>query len=678
MNKKWTYKILSTFIAIVILCGAANTCIYMATTSNNKSEEIPATQKNENTIPVRVTKDETVYIIASADGTAKKIIVSGWLSNTEQATFLTDDSELQDIKNVKGEQSYTIDQDGMRIWDAQGQDIYFQGECDKILPVELQVSYYLDGDGISPDELAGKSGELTIQFTYKNNRQSQVMIHGKNETIFAPYLMLTGLVFDNHKVTDVKISNGKIINDGEKTFVAGFALPGVKESLGLDKNNFDIPDTIKITANVKDFSLTTTMTLAINDIFSNLHIDKDAELAGLTNALNQLGNATNALTDGSSSLYNGLKTLADKSEQLISGINTLVDGAKQLSKGAEDLSIGSLDLKDGTKQLSDGLSQLNQNSSTLVTGAETVFDTLLATANEQIAASGITAEPLTRNNYAQVIEKLLESMNDDNIQDLAYHTALQKVTQQVQANKNQIVQSVEDAVLEQMLSAAGQSMKANDYRAALDAGFIPDELKNLIEVQMQSDTVVALMKQNVSTQMNNLIEQYMSDESIQQQIKDATQTAITARNSLITLKQQLDSYDRFYTGLKTYTTGVDNAYEGSKELSTGSDKLSIGASSLYEGIKVLQDGLHTLKEGCLPLSQGVDQLNNGAKELSDGLQEFKKNGIQKIIDLFDGDVESLIERINALSDAAKKESSYAGSSSVNGTVKYIYRTDSIE
>ena len=106
------------------------------------------------------TKDETVYVIAGADGEAEKVIVSDWIKNPNGETTINDSSDLTDIKNIKGSETYTIDEDGMKIWDAEGNDIYYQGYSDKTLPVDVGITYTLDGKTISPDDLAGQSGHV--------------------------------------------------------------------------------------------------------------------------------------------------------------------------------------------------------------------------------------------------------------------------------------------------------------------------------------------------------------------------------------------------------------------------------------------------------------------------------------------------------------------------------------
>ena len=85
----------------------------------------------------RTAKEETVYILANANGSVQKIIVSDWLKNGAGKRTLNDVSELTDIENIRDDLQYTGEDGNVKVWDAQGNDIYYQGNTDKELPVTL-------------------------------------------------------------------------------------------------------------------------------------------------------------------------------------------------------------------------------------------------------------------------------------------------------------------------------------------------------------------------------------------------------------------------------------------------------------------------------------------------------------------------------------------------------------
>lgn len=355
-------------------------------------------------------KDETVYVLAGADGSVRRLIVSDWIQNTLASAALTDSTELTDIENVKGDETYTLNGDSMTVWDAQGGDIYYQGSIEKELPVDLTVSYRLDGQSISPEELAGQSGRVTIRFDYTNRQYDTVEINGREERICVPFAMLTGVLLDNDTFRNVEISNGKLINDGDRTIAVGLALPGLQESLALDREQLDIPDYVEITADVTGFSLGMTATIATNEVFSDLESDRLEGAEDLTGSLRQLTDAMDQLLDGSSALYDGLCTLLDKSGQLTAGVEQLAQGARSIQTGAASLDGGAAQLQAGLAELSGGLTALSASSAGLNSGAQQVFESLLATATAQLQAAGVPTPALTIDNYAQVLDGVIASL----------------------------------------------------------------------------------------------------------------------------------------------------------------------------------------------------------------------------------------------------------------------------
>ncbi len=521
----------------------------------------------------RNAKDEMVYVLAKADGSVQKIIVSNWVKNTQGDDKLSDVTELTDIENVKGNETFTIGGDHSCVWDARGNDIYYQGNIDKELPVSMAVSYSLDGQSISPEELVGRSGKVTIRFDYTNRQYEMVEIDGKQEKIYVPFAMITGLMLDNDVFTNVSVSNGKIMNDGDRTIVACLTFPGLQDSLGLDRDTIDLPDYAEITADVENFELETTVTLAANELFNDAAAELDSkddngdldDLSDLDGKLDELTDAMAQLIDGSSQLYDGLCTLLDSSKELVSGIDQLAVGASQLKQGAGELSQGASQLQTGAVSLSEGLNQLTQSNDTLNGGAAQVFQNLLATANSQLQAAGVQVPELTVENYSQVLEGVIASAGD---------------------------------------SPAGQQMAA--------------------------------------------------------------------------LKASLDSYNGFYQGLQSYTAGVAQSAAGAGELNQGIDTLKNGADALSAGADQLYDGILTMKNSAPALIDGVTQLRDGAMELTDGLKEFDEQGVQKLVNAFDGDLSGLKDRMDALRDVSQRYNSYSGiSNDMDGQVKFIWRTEAV-
>ena len=365
-----------------------------------------------------IIKDETVYVLAGADGGVRKVIVSDWLKNVSGADSLTDSSVLTDIENVKGDEKFTAGNDNSLVWESSGNDIYYQGYTDKELPVSFKVSYKLDGRDVAPEEIAGKSGRAVIRFDYTNNTSETAEINGKQEKLCVPYAMLTGMILDNDVFSNVEITNGGLVNDGSRTIAAGMAFPGLQESLGIDPEIVEIPDYVEVSADVVDFRMAMTVTIAANDVFSNISTDGNASSDEIGGSLSELTSAMDQLINGSSGLYDGLCTLLKKSDELVKGIDKLAEGSKTLLDGTKNLDSGASELQSGTNQLNDGLQELDGNSETLNSGAKAVFDSLLAAANAQIQSSGIALPELTAENYSDILDQAIAATGAQPLIDL--------------------------------------------------------------------------------------------------------------------------------------------------------------------------------------------------------------------------------------------------------------------
>ena len=727
MNKKVT-KIIAICLCAALCLGGAGVA-FAQTGSKQESAQPTAAQKAAD-LQQKISKDETVYVLAGADGSVQKIIVSDWLKNELGSASLTDKSGLSNIENVKGDESYSINGDNMTVWDAQGNDIYYQGDIQKELPVGLTVRYTLNGKAVSPEQLKGQSGKVTIRFDYENHQYETVQINGQNQRIYVPFAMLTGMILDNDTFRNVTVSNGKLVNDGDRTVVVGLAFPGLQENLNLSRDQLSIPSSVEITADVTDFSLGMTVTLACNDLFSQLG---DADLGSLDAAgsLNKLTDAMDQLLNGSSALYDGLTTLLDKSGELAAGVEELAQGAAAIKAGADSLDEGAAELKAGLADLSEGLNKLSANSAALNGGAEQVFNSLLETATAQIRAKGLTVPDLTIENYAEELNKLIKSLDETTV----YENALTQVTAAVEKQRPLITQKVTAAVRQEVeakvtaavkteATTAAQAqvaenviwtatrMTKKDYDAAVAAGQIPqatqdavnaaiqaqlsdpdvqkqinatveaqmasETVKNTIkaqtDAQMQTEKVQAAISQNVELQVEKAIAENMASDAVQKQLQAASEGSKT----LIALKASLDDYNAFYLGLLDYTAGVDEAAEGSNELYAGAGDLKDGTAELRAGAAKLYAGVLQLKDGTPALVSGVTQLKDGAMQLSEGLQQLNKEGIQKLTKLLQDDLGDLTARVQATIDVSKDYRSFSGiSDDASGQVKFIYRTDEI-
>lgn len=658
--KNKTLKILSATLSVTVLLSSLSAGI-LAQNSTETSKKATADTKVAATATEndKCEKDETVYVLAGADGSVEKIIVSDWIKNSVANAKLNDKSELTNIENVKGDESYTLNKDNMKVWDANGKDIYYNGNIEKELPVDLSVSYKLNGKSISPKELLGKSGKCTIRFDYKNNQYENVTVDGKKEKIYVPFVMLTGMLLDNDNFKNVDVLNGKIINDGDRTAVLGVAFPGLSDNLNLNSSDYSIPDYIEITADVENFTLGNTVTIATNEVFSAVDTSKFDSLDSIADKADALSSGMNKLLNGSSSLYNGLNTLLSKTDTLISGVDAIYNG----------------------------LSEISSHSSELNAGADTVYGSILSTVENQIKANNITIDSLTKDNYKTVLNGLINNPTETQQKQLV-SIASAKINDTLKAKgvpedqydtvKYMLYvygkqgKTTEEAFPEisKLLTSAGTVQKVPNltagnpalYNAVLAQVKVPAVAERITSVAIYLASTKGGDAQNYVSAAQTMVTE--ASQYSQYAAEASTAQGKAAINGLMlnlakqTLKPQIDSaldqlnkYNQFYEGILSYTAGVEKVTQGTKEL---------------------KSNLPALKEG-------VGELTSGSLKLSDGLKELNNQGLEKIVSLVKGDLASVVTRLKATVDVSKDYKSFSGiSDDMDGKVKFVYRTSAIE
>jgi putative membrane protein len=454
--------VMATMLAVMtVACGQATTDTQTVAAVEESAEEAALEDSIvKNSVVTGTESDagkvETVYVTADANGAVNDVIVSEWLKNATASSEIADSTELKNIVNVKGDETFKDNGDGTLTWDAEGSDIFYQGTTDKELPVNMKITYTLDGKEISPEELAGKSGRVTIRFEYENNARQTVNVDGKDIEVYTPFAMVSGMMLDADKFTNVEISNGKVISDGGNYVVMGVALPGLKESLDISDDKWDklddadeikekLSNSFEITADTSDFELGMTITMASSDILSDFGLtditgsDKIADLKSDMGDLNDGGNklvdGAQALYDGAVELKDGTGKLYDGTTQLYDGTGKLYDGAGTLSDGTGKLYEGTVTLRDGAGTLASGTATLRDGISAYTNGVSQVNDGAVALSKGvNTAKQGSEALKAGAGQLAEGATKMNEKVGGIGQLLPAYKTKINGLTQAMNAN----------------------------------------------------------------------------------------------------------------------------------------------------------------------------------------------------------------------------------------------------
>lgn len=571
-----------------------------------------------------VSKEESVYVNLDANGKTSDITVSDWIKNVAIASALKDSSELTDIQNVKGDETFT--QNGSQIsWDANNEDIYYQGKIDKELPVTMEITYKLDGEEITPEELVGKSGKVEMHIEYTNNAKETVTINGKDSEVNVPFVMITGVILPTDHFANIEVDNGKIMSDADKEIVVGYAIPGLEDSLDLSKDlaeDIDIPTSVTITADATEFQLGGTYTLATAEFMNDIDLNNIDAVDELKDSMEDLKDASSKLVDGTEELADGVGTLKDKSSEFTDGIGTLSNGLTQLDSGAGNLesgiktyTTGADQLAAGIKKLSKAIKSLPEKLTELVTGINSA-----KTGADQLVTS------------TEQLEKGMESVNG------GIDTVNQTLTQ-----VNQLLSSVDGASTSPELQKAIGTINA------------------LVESTGEDGT----LKSGANAVQNGLTQVNAGQKQLQTGL-GTMQTGVSA----------LAGDDSATTSL---TSALDQLTQGADKLSKNSSTLVQGASSLSSAATQLKTGGDKLNTGADALSDGINTLQDGSNELRDGMKEFNDDGIMKLYNMVNDDISDMFDRLDAISQAGTNYNSFAGiDDSMDGTVRFIMETAEIK
>ena len=625
--------------------NAESTVKYVA--DNTGSSTGKDTESTAKTASGKAEKEETVYIFTNAKGEKHNIIVSNHLKNTENAATLEDKTTLSNIENVKGNE--TFKQDGEKLdWQSDGQDIYYQGDTDKTPPVNVKVSYKLDGKDIEPDELLGKSGKVTIRYDYENNTKTIKKINGKDEEVYVPFTLATLVTLPNDKFSNIKVTNGKVTSEGNNSVAVGLTFPKLAESLGLDNKDEKVPEYFEINADVKDFSLNMTLTAALPDMLSDL-LDTDESMENkLQDNINKLIDGVDELKNGSAKLKDGSAKLKDKSGDLADGVKSLDSGAKKLSenitklsKGASTLKTGISSLRAGTDKLSAGAGKLEKGIGSLKDGADKLSSSLNTVSSEY---SKINAGIIT------LVDKVSSLSGGASKQGAELNAKIngykEKMTALVKAygSEEKIASNPADwAAYNQMKGAVGAM---ESVATTLSAQTSPD-----------SDTAKSLAA-----------------------LKEGSAKIDTA------LKTLAASSKTFSGGLNQLSAGASALSSGSKELKSGISNLSTGAGKLYTGASALESGAIKLDAGAKELHKGTTKLNNATAKLINGIASLDK-GAGKLKDgteafsskLSDTDIASIFDHFDVVAKMGKDYNTFSGADNgEDNSVKFVIKVDGIE
>lgn len=567
-------------------------------------------------------KSETVYAVMNGDGSIKSTTVSEHLYSASGLANVTDKTTLTDIQNTESDAEFTQNGEEL-VWNTNDTDVYYKGNTDKALPIDVKVTYALDGQEAALEDIIGKSGHLTVTVNLKNNETGTVNVNGKDRTIVTPLITAVGVILGGD-AANVTAEHGMIESAAKSSVAAFVTLPGVKDSLsGLLPDEVDsiedyLQDTVTVEADVTELTCpqvmvacaTSTAALGTSNVFDLSSIND------LTDGINQLNDAMSQLMDGASQLVDG-------TSQLAGGVLALLDGANTLNNGAAALD-------DGLGQLTNGLDTLSANNAALNAGAQQVADGVLASANKTLKEGGLIDEDMTWSNYEAVIDNIL-TMNDKTLA----------------AGRKKMVRTI----WEQAPSFKDSQL---DLALYLSATKTNHDLEAALKLMQNFD---ASMLTGALEMVTNADAKNTAKAELKYQVENSQDMA-----DVRALKTSLSQIQFFVSSVNQYTAGVQTAADGAHSAKDGSAQLAAGTKTLYDGVNTL--------------NTGAGQLNDGAGQLNDGLNQFNEEGISKLTGALDQDqLHGLKTVLDEMTDRLNDYTSFAGApDDAESSVKFVYKT----
>lgn len=630
-------------------------------------------------------KSESVHVEADASGRPEKITVEATLKNPGNGKDIPDSTNLSAIKNKEGDEEYTLTGSDL-VFEDHGGDIKYEGTSSSDLPVTVKVTYYLDGEEILPDDLAGKSGHVKIRFDYENNTIETVTVKDAEYQVPIPFTAVTAAFLPADSFSNIKAENGKVIKMDDQAIVMGVALPGLKKTLRLEAwepaEDIDIPDFVEIEADASDFSLDFTATMITNGLLEDLKEEDLEDLYDMSDGMDDLTEAIDDLTEGTDDLYEGLDEVQDYLDKYVDGVKSLDKGIGSLADGVSKMSKQKEKLAAGADTLSNGLHELLTSVNTISAGSaggEDPAELLKAIKNLSSQAKDLSA--------------LIEAADQDHDEMVQFtedaSACVKKMKKSYKKAKKALKEIDLQSIDSKATSLARKQAAAAVGNALADSGLskkqikkIKKKVRNSIDLSGVSDEQAAKVTKAIdrlSAPKVSVPEISWDREKAQKLLKKMNKQMdiiISYSDALLGMTKQAAALGKTLSGL---SEGVNALSKGSDDLATGVKAFCKGVNAIDTGASQLKSGSKQLKKAGGKMVDGMGELKDGVKEMSDGLNDFKEDGLEDLKKTAGPEMKRIVNTIKALKESDTGYFNYSGIlPGKTGEVRFLIETEEIK
>ena len=644
-------------------------------------------------------KDESVYVKADAAGRPTEKTVEVVLKKIEGSDPIEDRSNLREIKNTEGNEEYTEAGEGRYLWQNNGEDIHYKGKSDEALPVNVRITYYLEGQEVSAEEIAGKTGKVKIRFDYENSTD-------------VPFMVLSAAMLPADVFSDVEVKNGRLLDLGDQKAVIGFAFPGLMDTLKLvdyePTEEIELPEYVEIEARAEDFALDFTATVVSTGLFEELE-DKDLEdLDKLPEDMDELTDASSEIRDAAQELADGGSEFGDYLSQYFDGLSQLSEGTDSLDQGLTLLSQNISKISEGSKSLQGGLEQIDQSlakvdlsalsspeSQEAAAAAQAALESLVQSSTklkEKLGSIGTELEAVQTfaesvNTYIGQVQALQQAVKEMPAPDLAAadqengwtESLNAEATSQARDQARKMIAQILESVPEDTRDEIEAAVNVEDMEISLDTAFW--EIRDGIQKDAEGcrKTLTEASSEIVEPEVPDL--EALSPEKTEEITKTIGE-----------MEQSLTVIGAYAEGMSQTASSLTELSGALTQLKTGVSQLSSGSAKLTEGLGLFEQALGAASEGSSQLASAMNtvtsaggelgiaywQLVDGMNEFADGIAEFDEEGIQSLAELAGPEYKDVIRGIRAARDAEHSYTNFSGiCDGQKGSVRFIIETEEI-
>lgn len=593
-----------------------------------------------------VTKEETVYSKLDTTGKSYSTVVSDHIKNTEYSEEIKDLSDLLEIENLSEENTYT--QNGnVIVWNTKGKDVYYNGKTEKELPIEVKMTYTLDGKEITPEELSGKSGKLHINIEYINKAKHIVEIEGQYVEMYTPFVVFAGTYYNNETVKNVKVTTGKAVDDGSKTIVIGMALPGLQTSLGLDKETYKIPENIELEMDVTNYEQSSIITFVTPKIIEEEDFNVLNELDTLYSSVDTLQSSMDQIEEGAKALSEGTALYSENYNTFNSAIGMLNDGTTTLKENYEMFNNGVQTANEGAKQLNEGMQQLNTAAESIKDVVYTVIDWLQTAMNTLVTPLKSLQQTILEDIDAVIA--MVDNISNPSQENIEYINGLN-------------YQAIQDLYAE------------NANLEALKEGADEETVALFDEQIATNNNVIAILEQNNA----QTLYQNIDPEQIASVREKLVEIRGKVESSELTVEELEEKVQNIINEVYAAFDGINALAQGTEQLAQGTEQLATASSQINDGIVTLNESTEQLAQASTQLNDASVQISDGAKQLYDGIAMFNNEGIRVLTSKVNNDVRGISVRLDKLMELSKEYNNFSNiDSSSKGDLRFIMISDAI-